>query len=80
MSATDKVPQAFRLLRKVNGEIVATVGPTSDMKAAFEALGYEYAGSLKDAQRPAPLLGAPRFSGLLGPTLEGGALLYIEAP
>ena len=80
MSARDKVPQAFRLLRKVNGEIVATVGPTSDLKAAFEALGYEYVGSLKDAQRPAPLQGAPRFSGLLGPTLEAEALLYVAVP
>ena len=78
LAAPAAVPQAFRLLRKVNGETVTTVGPTSDMKAAFEALGYEYVGSLKEAQRP--LRGAPRFAGLVGPSLEGEALLYIEAP
>ena len=78
MPAKETIPQAFRLLRKVNGRTVTTVGPASDMDDAFEAMGYACIGSLIDARLPEPLQGAPRFAGLAGPVLEGEALLYVE--
>ncbi|NML47496.1 hypothetical protein HHL11_27345 [Ramlibacter sp. G-1-2-2] len=77
MSSNATAPQAFLLLRKINGQVVTTVGPASDIEDTFDAMGYEYLGSLIDANLPGPLQGAPRFAGLAGPRLEGEALLYV---